>query len=194
MALGVAPTTPPPQDTSVGTIVAQHKTKQGACDVMTHNPYNAVVLLGHANGTVHMWTPNITSPVVKMLCHKVRLCMPPRCTQHGNSDVRCVRISHLAGACTAQIPPPHPKSRFSPRTRPNTFTPGPSACGGSRPQRPLHGLCRRRPSGQGLGRAHLQVAARLQRTRPRVVPLCEPARHAVAGLWPPRAGVERRPG
>lgn len=61
------------QDTSVGNIVAQHKTKQGTCEVMTHNPYNAVVLLGHANGTVHMWTPNITTPVVKMLCHKVRV-------------------------------------------------------------------------------------------------------------------------
>ncbi len=60
------------QDTSVGNIVAQHKTKQGMCDVMTVNPWNAVILLGHANGTVHMWTPNITTPVVKMLCHKVR--------------------------------------------------------------------------------------------------------------------------
>lgn len=59
------------QDTSVGNIVAQHKTKQGTCDVMALNQWNAVVLLGHANGTVHMWTPNITTPVVKMLCHKV---------------------------------------------------------------------------------------------------------------------------
>lgn len=51
--------------------MAQHRTRLGDCDVMRHNPYNAVVSLGHANGTVSMWTPNVTTPVVKMLCHRV---------------------------------------------------------------------------------------------------------------------------
>lgn len=37
---------------------------------MRQNPYNAVMCCGHANGTVTMWTPNITTPVVKMLCHR----------------------------------------------------------------------------------------------------------------------------
>ncbi len=60
------------QDTSTGHIVAQHKTKMGPCSVMRHNPYNAVECLGHARGVVTMWTPNITTPVVKMLCHQVR--------------------------------------------------------------------------------------------------------------------------
>lgn len=60
------------QDTSTGRIVAQHRTRLGPCDVLRHNPWNAVSCLGHANGTVTMWTPNITAPVVKMLCHKVR--------------------------------------------------------------------------------------------------------------------------
>ena len=60
------------QDTSTGHLVAQHRTRLGDCDVMRHNPYNAVVSLGHANGTVSMWTPNVTTPVVKMLCHRVR--------------------------------------------------------------------------------------------------------------------------
>jgi len=57
------------QDVSTGTIVATHRTKQGPCDVMCQNVWNAVLCLGHANGTVTMWTPNITTPVVKMLCH-----------------------------------------------------------------------------------------------------------------------------
>lgn len=43
----------------------------GPCDVLRHNPYNAVSLLGHAQGVVTMWTPNLTSPVVKMLAHRV---------------------------------------------------------------------------------------------------------------------------
>lgn len=57
------------QDVSTGAIVATHRTKQGPCDVMRQNPWNAVLCLGHANGTVTMWTPNITTPVVKLLCH-----------------------------------------------------------------------------------------------------------------------------
>jgi len=58
------------QDTSHGGIVAQHRTRLGSCDVMRHNPRNAVVCLGHGNGTVTMWTPNMGQPVVKMLCHR----------------------------------------------------------------------------------------------------------------------------
>lgn len=61
------------QDTSTGHLVAQHRTRLGDCDVMRQNPYNAVVSLGHANGTVSMWTPNVTTPVVKMLCHRASL-------------------------------------------------------------------------------------------------------------------------
>lgn len=58
------------QDTSTGQIVSQHRTRLGSCSVMRQNPFNAVLCLGHNNGTVTMWTPNITTPVVKMLCHK----------------------------------------------------------------------------------------------------------------------------
>ena len=57
------------QDTSTGRIVAQHRTKQGPCGAMRQNPWNAVICLGHGNGTVTMWTPNTTTPVVSMLCH-----------------------------------------------------------------------------------------------------------------------------
>ena len=48
------------QDTSHGAIVAQHKTRLGPCSVMRQNPHNAVLHLGHTNGCVTMWTPNIT--------------------------------------------------------------------------------------------------------------------------------------
>ena len=59
------------QDTSTGQTIAQHRTKMGPCDALRHNPYNAVSLLGHAQGVVTMWTPNMSTPVIKMLTHKV---------------------------------------------------------------------------------------------------------------------------
>lgn len=58
------------QDTSTGHIVATHRTGLGPCAVMRQNPWNAVLGLGHAGGVVSMWTPNITTPVVKMLSHR----------------------------------------------------------------------------------------------------------------------------
>jgi hypothetical protein len=58
------------QDTSTGQVVATHRTRLGPCDVMRQNPHNALLCCGHANGRVTMWTPNITTPVVKMLCHR----------------------------------------------------------------------------------------------------------------------------
>ena len=64
------------QDTSYGKIVAQHRTKLGSCDAMTHNPMNGVSVLGHGNGTVTLWSPNMGQPLVKMLCHRgpIRSC------------------------------------------------------------------------------------------------------------------------
>ena len=58
------------QDTSTGNLVAEHRTKLGKCDTMTQNPWNAIIHLGHYNGTVTMWSPNMTTPLVKMLCHR----------------------------------------------------------------------------------------------------------------------------
>ncbi|KAL4457883.1 hypothetical protein ABPG75_012748 [Micractinium tetrahymenae] len=57
------------QDTSTGRIVTQHRTKQGPCDALCQNPWNGVLCLGHGNGTVTLWTPNVSTPVVSMLCH-----------------------------------------------------------------------------------------------------------------------------
>ena len=57
-------------DTTTGQLVAQHRSKLGPCDVLRHNPWNAVQCLGHGNGCVTMWAPNVTQPLVKMLCHR----------------------------------------------------------------------------------------------------------------------------
>jgi U3 small nucleolar RNA-associated protein 7 len=37
---------------------------------MTQNPWNAVLLLGHTKGCVTMWSPNASTPLVKMICHR----------------------------------------------------------------------------------------------------------------------------
>ncbi|XP_078286330.1 WD repeat-containing protein 46-like [Rhinoraja longicauda] len=57
-------------DISVGKEVAAICTKAGRLDVMTHNPHNGIVHLGHLQGTVTLWSPNVKEPLVKMLCHK----------------------------------------------------------------------------------------------------------------------------
>lgn len=58
------------QDTSTGAIAAQHRTRLGACSVLSHNPRNSVVLAGHRNGTVTMWSPTMGEPLVRMLVHR----------------------------------------------------------------------------------------------------------------------------
>ncbi|KAI7866091.1 WD40-repeat-containing domain protein [Spinellus fusiger] len=58
------------QDTSTGQLVAELRTRLGPCKTMTQNPWNAVLHLGHSNGTVTLWAPTMSTPLVKMLCHK----------------------------------------------------------------------------------------------------------------------------
>ncbi|KAF9235969.1 NUC141 domain-containing protein [Melanogaster broomeanus] len=57
------------QDTSTGVLVAEHRTKAGACRTMTQNRHNAVIHLGHQNGVVSLWTPNLPHPAVQLLAH-----------------------------------------------------------------------------------------------------------------------------
>lgn len=57
------------QDTTHGEIVAQHRTKMGPVHVMRQNPANGVMCLGHVNGRVTMWTPNLTSAAMSVQCH-----------------------------------------------------------------------------------------------------------------------------
>lgn len=58
------------RDTSTGKIVSEHRTGLGKCQVMTQNRHNAVMHLGHGNGTVTLWSPASSNHLVKMLCHR----------------------------------------------------------------------------------------------------------------------------
>ena len=58
------------QDTSTGELVSTHRTKLGACYVMTLNKSNAIIHCGHLNGVVTLWSPANSEYLVKMLCHK----------------------------------------------------------------------------------------------------------------------------
>ncbi|KAF2151841.1 BING4CT-domain-containing protein [Myriangium duriaei CBS 260.36] len=58
------------QDTSTGKLVAQMPTKLGSPTAFAQNPYNAILHVGHQNGTVGLWSPNSQTPLVKMLCHR----------------------------------------------------------------------------------------------------------------------------
>ena len=57
-------------DVAVGKEVAAICTKTGRLDVMCQNPNNAIIHLGHPNGTVTLWSPNQKEALVKMLCHQ----------------------------------------------------------------------------------------------------------------------------
>ena len=56
-------------DTSTGQIVAEHPTRKGSPTAMAQNPYNAIIHVGHQNGTVSLWSPNSTTPLVKIQAH-----------------------------------------------------------------------------------------------------------------------------
>jgi U3 small nucleolar RNA-associated protein 7 len=58
------------QDTSTGQIVSEIATKMGSPVSLTHNPYNAILHVGHQNGTVSLWSPNSSDPLVKLLAHR----------------------------------------------------------------------------------------------------------------------------
>ncbi|KAK4276578.1 hypothetical protein QN277_014710 [Acacia crassicarpa] len=57
------------QDVTTGAMVGNFRTGLGRTDVMQVNPFNGVVALGHSGGTVTMWKPTSSAPLVKMLCH-----------------------------------------------------------------------------------------------------------------------------
>ncbi|KAK5944153.1 putative U3 small nucleolar RNA-associated protein 7 [Knufia obscura] len=53
-------------DTSTGQIVAEHPTRKGPPTALAQNPYNAILHVGHQNGTVSLWSPNSTDALVKI--------------------------------------------------------------------------------------------------------------------------------
>lgn len=56
-------------DTSTGKLVVETPTKQGAPTTMCQNPHNAILHIGHQNGTVSLWSPNSSSYHGKVLTH-----------------------------------------------------------------------------------------------------------------------------
>ncbi|KAI9848980.1 MAG: Small subunit (SSU) processome component [Sclerophora amabilis] len=57
-------------DTSTGRMVIEFSTRLGSPTSMTQNPYNAILHVGHQNGTTTLWSPNSTTPLVKLLTHR----------------------------------------------------------------------------------------------------------------------------
>jgi U3 small nucleolar RNA-associated protein 7 len=57
-------------DTSTGQMVIEMPTRQGSPTSFAQNPYNAILHVGHQNGTVTLWSPNSTTPLVKILAHR----------------------------------------------------------------------------------------------------------------------------
>ncbi|KAJ2777882.1 putative U3 small nucleolar RNA-associated protein 7 [Coemansia javaensis] len=58
------------QDVTEGKVVGEHRSGHGPAHVLRVNPYNAVVHVGHGNGTVSLWAPQQSLPLAKLLCHK----------------------------------------------------------------------------------------------------------------------------
>ena len=58
------------QDVSTGDLVAELRTGKGKCACMRQNASNAVMHLGHGNGTVSLWSPTVNTPLVSLLAHR----------------------------------------------------------------------------------------------------------------------------
>ncbi|KAJ1881501.1 putative U3 small nucleolar RNA-associated protein 7 [Coemansia sp. RSA 1722] len=58
------------QDVTEGSVVGDHRPGYGPSYQLRVNPYNAVVHVGHGNGTVTLWSPKQGQPLARMLCHK----------------------------------------------------------------------------------------------------------------------------
>jgi U3 small nucleolar RNA-associated protein 7 len=55
-------------DTSTGSLVSTHRTRLGPSTTLKVNPSNAVIHVGHTNGTVTLWSPAQSNYLVKMKC------------------------------------------------------------------------------------------------------------------------------
>ena len=57
-------------DTSTGTSITSIATKLGPTTALTQNRSNAILHMGHEGGTVTLWSPNTSNPLVKLLPHR----------------------------------------------------------------------------------------------------------------------------
>lgn len=51
-------------------MIIEMPTRQGSPTSLTQNPHNAILHVGHHNGTVTLWSPNSTTALVKLLAHR----------------------------------------------------------------------------------------------------------------------------
>ncbi|CAH8498239.1 unnamed protein product [Dicrocoelium dendriticum] len=75
-------------DCTVGSVVSSIPTYAGRLGVMCSNPTNAVILLGHHNGSVSFWVPSENRAVVKMLTH-----------QNGLTAISCDLTGNYLATC-----------------------------------------------------------------------------------------------
>ncbi|RAO66854.1 uncharacterized protein BHQ10_002866 [Talaromyces amestolkiae] len=57
-------------DTSTGQLVAELPTRLGSPTSLCQNPWNAILHVGHQNGTVTLWSPNSQTALIKALVHR----------------------------------------------------------------------------------------------------------------------------
>lgn len=57
-------------DVSTGLLLTQIPSHLGSPSTMAQNPHSAIIHLGHSNGTMTLWSPNLHTPHVKLLAHK----------------------------------------------------------------------------------------------------------------------------
>ena len=57
------------QDVTTGEIVSEMKSKKGEPSSLCQNPQNGIMHMGHSYGGVTLWSPNMGSSLVDMLCH-----------------------------------------------------------------------------------------------------------------------------
>ncbi len=50
-------------------MVAEHKTRLGSVHALAQNKHNGILHVGHQNGVVTLWSPNMSTPHVKLLAH-----------------------------------------------------------------------------------------------------------------------------
>ena len=51
-------------------MIIEMPTRLGSPTSLTQNPSNAIIHVGHQNGSVTLWSPNSTTPLVKLLAHR----------------------------------------------------------------------------------------------------------------------------
>ncbi|KAI4840767.1 U3 small nucleolar RNA-associated protein 7 [Plasmodium brasilianum] len=57
------------QDITMGNIITRKKTKRGPCSIMKQNKHDAIIYLGHSNGHVTLWSPNVDKCICDIYCH-----------------------------------------------------------------------------------------------------------------------------